>query len=61
MVSHVFCPWNELSPATFYWGASIKPRQWMVMYLCVKGIDFAIFYDTSIGFWFFIIIILFDI
>jgi hypothetical protein len=25
----------------FYWSACIKPEKWVVMYLCVKSIDFA--------------------
>ena len=26
---------------TFYWSACIKPVNWVVMYMCVMGIDFA--------------------
>jgi len=35
---------------TFYWSACTKPGKWVVMYLCVRGFDFASFYDFSIGF-----------
>ena len=35
----------------FYWSACINPGNWVVMYLCVRGIDFSIFYDLTIGFW----------
>ena len=34
----------------FYWCACTKPLRWEVMYLCVRGIDFASFYDFSIVF-----------
>ena len=36
---------------TFYWSACTKPGKWVVMYLCVRGIDFASFYDFDIWFW----------
>ena len=28
----------------------IKSEQWVIMYLCVRGIEFSSFYDFSIGF-----------
>ena len=38
-------------PATFYYlSACIKPEKWAVIYLCVKGIDFASTYDFDIWF-----------
>ena len=36
--------------ATYYWNVSTKPGKWDVMYICVLGIDFASFYDCSIGY-----------
>jgi hypothetical protein len=33
-----------LNPATFYWSACTKPGKWAVLYLCIKGIDFYLFF-----------------
>ena len=37
--------------ATFYWRACIMSWKWAVIYLCVRYIDFASFYDFDIGLW----------
>ena len=42
---------TSLTPTTFYWSACTKPEKWAVIYLCVRGIDFASFCNFSIGFW----------
>jgi hypothetical protein len=42
---------KRFNPATFYWSACANPGKWAVMYLCVRGTDFASFCDFSIGFW----------
>jgi hypothetical protein len=49
-VYHCFY-YNYSNPATLYGRACTKPGKWVIMYLCVKGIDFAPFYDCSILFW----------
>jgi uncharacterized protein (DUF3820 family) len=33
-------PIDLIYPATFNWSGCAKPREWVVMYLCVRGIDF---------------------
>ena len=43
---------NEYSlGATIHLCACNKPKQWTVMYLCARGIDFTSFYDLFILFW----------
>jgi len=42
---------TSLTPATFYSSACTKPGQKVGMYLCVRGIDCASFYDFDIWFW----------
>jgi len=40
------------NPDTFcYWSACIKTGKWSVMYLCVRGIDFASFDYFDICLW----------
>ena len=34
---------NSYSPTTFLWGASTKPGEVLVMYICVRGIDVSSF------------------
>ena len=41
----------KFNPATCYWSACAKPRKWSVVYMCVRCIDFAFFYDFDIWFW----------
>ena len=43
---HIALHWDFI----FYWSASTKPGNWAVMYLCVKGIHFASFYDFLLDF-----------
>ena len=48
--------WNKLLNGisrgqNVYWSACTKPTKWVVMYLCVMGIEFAPFNDLSIGVW----------
>jgi hypothetical protein len=35
-------------PLFFHWSACIMPGKWAVVYLCVRGIDYASFYDLSV-------------
>ena len=42
---------NWLSPATVYSSPYYKPGKRAIMYLCVRGIDFASFHDFSIWVW----------
>ena len=43
--------YNKFNFVTFYWSSCIKPRKWAVMYMYVRDIKFAYFYDFSIEFW----------
>jgi hypothetical protein len=36
---------------TFYWSPCTKPGEWAIMYVFIRSIDLAYFYDFSIGFW----------
>ena len=42
-LNKIFGPKKYCDPATFYWGACSRPGKWAVMYLCVRGIDFAFY------------------
>ena len=42
---------DMLNPSTFYWNVYTKPEKWEVMYLCVRVINFASFFDFDIWFW----------
>jgi hypothetical protein len=46
-----FEPIKLIKPATFYRSVCTKPGKWAVIQLCVRGVDFASFYDFSNGFW----------
>ena len=37
--------WVHKTLPTFYWSVCTKPGMWAVIYLCVRGIDFASFND----------------
>jgi hypothetical protein len=37
----------------WYWSGYSKQGKWVVMYMCVSGITFVCFYDSSIGFWYY--------
>jgi hypothetical protein len=39
-----------INPASFYWNACTKHRNWAVIYWCVRGIDFTSSCDFDIGF-----------
>ena len=36
--------------ATFDWSACTKPGKWAVMYLCIRGTNFAFFYNFLLNF-----------
>ena len=42
---------HKFNSITFHCIACTKPAKWVVMYLCIRGIDFASFYDIGIRFW----------
>ena len=42
---------NLILPPLFIGSACTKQGKWAVIYLCIRGIDFASFYDLSIRFW----------
>jgi len=42
-----FWPIKLVQPSTFHWNTCTNPGKWAVMYLCVKGIDFAFFYGVD--------------
>jgi len=42
---------NLVKPTTFYWSCYAKQEKNAVIYLYVRGINYASFYDFSIGFW----------
>jgi hypothetical protein len=42
---------TSLTPPTFVLYAFNQPGKWAVMYLCVRGINFASLYDFDISFW----------
>ena len=42
---------TSLTQIFFYWSVYNKPGEWEVMYLCVRGFNFASFYNFSIRFW----------
>jgi len=44
--------WAHITSFTFfYWSVYAMSGKWVVVYLCVKGMNFASFYDFDIWFW----------
>ena len=44
-------PQSRFNPVTFYWSACTKPGKWVIIYLCVNGVDFVSFYFLLLFFY----------